>query len=63
MPIVKMPDGTNVRFSDDTPKEQIRAVIDSKFPDYWRTLDAKAGYAEREAARQKEFDANKSIFD
>lgn len=31
--IVKMPDGTNVSFPDDMPKEQIRDLIASKFPD------------------------------
>ncbi|MGU3399226.1 hypothetical protein ACLBWS_05705 [Brucellaceae bacterium D45D] len=33
MPIVKMPDGTQVRFPDDMPREQIRGMIASKFPD------------------------------
>ncbi len=33
MPIVKMPDGTQVRFPDDMPREQIRDLIASKFPD------------------------------
>src|SRR5690554_5393865 len=33
MPIVKMPDGTQVRFPDDMPREQIRDMIASKFPD------------------------------
>ncbi|MFI3905660.1 hypothetical protein [Ochrobactrum sp. S1502_03] len=33
MPVVKMPDGTNVRFPDDMPHEQIREMISSKFPD------------------------------
>jgi len=33
MPIVKMPDGTQVRFPDEMPKEQIRALILQKFPD------------------------------
>ena len=33
MPIVKMPDGTKVRFPDDMPKEQIRGIILQKFPD------------------------------
>lgn len=28
-----MPDGTNVRFPDDMPKEQIRGLIASKFPE------------------------------
>lgn len=33
MPIVTMPDGTNVRFPDDMPREQIRGLIAGKFPD------------------------------
>lgn len=33
MPIVKMPDGTNVSFPDDMPKEQIKGMIASKFPE------------------------------
>lgn len=33
MPIVKMPDGTQVRFPDEMPKEQIRDMILRKFPD------------------------------
>lgn len=33
MPIVKMPDGVQVRFPDDMPREQIRDLIASKYPD------------------------------
>jgi hypothetical protein len=33
MPIVKMPDGTNVSFPDEMPREQIRDMIASKFPE------------------------------
>jgi hypothetical protein len=33
MPIVKMPDGVQVQFPDDMPKEQIKGIISSKFPD------------------------------
>jgi hypothetical protein len=33
MPIVQMPDGTNVQFPDDMPREQIRDMIASKFPE------------------------------
>jgi hypothetical protein len=32
MPIVAMPDGTNVSFPDDMPKRQIAGLIASKFP-------------------------------
>lgn len=34
MPIVQMPDGVNVEFPDDMPREQIRDMIASKFPDF-----------------------------
>lgn len=33
MPVVKMPDGALVRFPDDMPKEQIKGMIASKFPE------------------------------
>jgi len=33
MPIVGMPDGTQVAFPDDMPAEQIRSMITQKFPD------------------------------
>lgn len=33
MPVVRMPDGTQVRFPDEMPKEQIRSLIASKFPE------------------------------
>lgn len=33
MPVVRMPDGTNVSFPDDMPKEEIRGLIASKFPE------------------------------
>ena len=33
MPIVAMPNGDQVQFPDDMPKEQIRSMILSKFPD------------------------------
>lgn len=33
MAIVKMPDGTFVRFPDDMPQEEIRALIENKYPD------------------------------
>ena len=33
MPVVRMPDGQNVRFPDDMPAEQIKSMIASKFPE------------------------------
>src|SRR5690554_7522441 len=47
MPIVKMPDGTQVRFPDDMPREQIRDMIASKFPDAAKSapaVNADAGF-------------------
>lgn len=32
MPIVTMPDGTRVQFPDDMPREQIRSMIEKRFP-------------------------------
>lgn len=33
MPVVRMPDGTQVSFPDDMPADQIRSLIQGKFPD------------------------------
>lgn len=33
MPVVRMPDGTQVSFPDDMPREQIRDMIAAKFPE------------------------------
>ena len=33
MPIVEMPDGQRVSFPDDMPRERIRVLIASKYPD------------------------------
>lgn len=33
MPTIRLPDGKNVRFPDDMPREEIRALIAFKFPD------------------------------
>lgn len=41
MPIVRMPDGTQVRFPDDMPPEQIRDLIVSKFPDAAGSVDTR----------------------
>lgn len=38
MPIVGMPDGTQVQFPDDMPSEQIKSLIASKFPKETGTL-------------------------
>lgn len=44
MPIVAMPDGTQVSFPDDMPKEQIAGLIASKFPQVApKSGDAEAG--------------------
>lgn len=47
MPIVKMPDGTQVRFPDEMPKEQIKSLIASKFPDAVKGLSQAAPKAGR----------------
>jgi hypothetical protein len=44
MPIVAMPDGTQVSFPDDMPAEQIKGLISQKFPDAMK--QAKATLAE-----------------
>jgi len=36
MPVVRVPDGRLVNFPDDMPREQIRAIIASKFPDAYK---------------------------
>lgn len=50
MPIVKMPDGQDVSFPDDMPKEQIRSLIATKFPELAQAqppegIAASAGHA------------------
>lgn len=47
MPIVAMPDGAQVQFPDDMPKEQIRSLILQKFPDAGKAKDDH-GLAERQ---------------
>jgi len=44
--IVKMPDGAKVSFPDDMPKEEIRALIEEKFPDVRDRAAAKDVIAE-----------------
>lgn len=46
---VRMPDGTVVRFPDDMPKEQIRAMIATKFPDAVPTTPTQATAPTRSA--------------
>lgn len=43
MPVVKMPDGTNVRFPDDMPPQQIQSMILKKFPEIRQTEADYAG--------------------
>lgn len=38
MPIIGMPDGTQVEFPDDMPSERIRGLIASRFPDAVKSL-------------------------
>lgn len=39
MPVVRMPDGLNVRFDDNMSDEQIRNIILTKFPDINKQID------------------------
>lgn len=44
MPIVEMPDGAQVQFPDEMPKEQIREMIASKFPEVSQSRKAHLGH-------------------
>ncbi len=33
MPIIEMPDGVQVQFPDEMPREQIKAMIDQRYPE------------------------------
>lgn len=46
-----MPDGTKVRFPDDMPREQIKGMISSKFPELASNQDALAPQGETGARR------------
>ena len=45
MPDVKMPDGTVVRFPEDMPREEIKGLIASKFPDLAAPADTQSNTA------------------
>lgn len=63
MPIVRMPDGKNVRFPDDMPKEEIKAMISSKFPEFGKkTLTPSQEQIEQNKKRWDEYN-NKSHLD
>lgn len=47
MPIVAMPDGTQVQFPEDMPKEQIRGMIASKFPDLGQQQSQQPSFLDR----------------
>lgn len=63
MPIIKMPDGQNVRFPDDMPNDEIRSLIQQKYPDSVESLSkpSVAGAAEQKFPQpnqpQQEVDA------
>lgn len=40
MPVIGMPDGTQVQFPDDMPDEQIRGLISQKFPDAVKSIQS-----------------------
>jgi hypothetical protein len=41
MPIVRMPDGKQVRFPDDMSKDEIKGIISKKYPDAFKAKDSK----------------------
>lgn len=49
MPQIRMPDGALVNFPDDMPREQIRAMIQKKFPDAPGHLDPATQFGKGEA--------------
>lgn len=61
MPVVRMPDGTQVSFPDDMPAEQIRGLIASKFPEVAESDQSQAGRSELSALTQKAADTGGSI--
>jgi hypothetical protein len=50
MPIVAMPDGTNVSFPDEMPAEQIRSMIAQRFPNETGGMAAAAAPMQQQAA-------------
>jgi hypothetical protein len=40
MPIVRMPDGKQVRFPDDMSKDEIKGIISKKYPDAFKAKDS-----------------------
>lgn len=51
MPVVAMPDGTQVSFPDEMPAEQIRGLISQKFPDAMTQAKASLAQGLREGKR------------
>ncbi len=47
MPVVEMPNGDRVEFPDDMPKEQIRSMIEAKFPEAAHQEQARRNYERR----------------
>lgn len=69
MPVVKMPDGTQVSFPDTMPAEQIKGIIASKFPDAvpqkpagGRHLSFEEGQAELDRDEQRDFGGKVGAF-
>jgi len=61
--IVRMPDGTKVSFPDDMPKEEIRALIEDKFPDAARqAADPKAVMFDKFADKAQDLKANQAPY-
>lgn len=58
MPIIRMPDGVNVRFDDNMPKEQIQSMIASKYPDFAKSM----GYNPMTDEQRAQIQANKDEY-
>lgn len=65
MPVVKMPDGQKVSFPDEMPREQIRSLISSKFPNEIAEMQRqqKIDSAEQESQGGGVLDTLKSGYD
>ena len=61
MPVVAMPDGTQVRFPDDMSREEIRSIIRKKFPETDPQIGGKAYQFGRGAVQGAIFDPVEGI--
>lgn len=63
MPIVRMPDGVNVRFDDNMSKEQIKNMIAKKFPDFARSTEPKDTTTQFNPDALAQIEANNQAYD